>query len=371
MLSRAELEALVIAFTDAFNREDLDGVMAFLADDAVYDQFDGVRAVGKAAIREAFVPQFRGDYGTMRFVTEDLFVDAHDGEGDDQLALHARARRRAARLARARPPAFRGAAREGEAHVREGRRAAADGRSGDAVNLGATRAQPSRLVGAGGAVRYGVFDAAIDVVNHDDFVYRDPFGKPRGRLARHFGFHQFQFLGGLSERLVFGCAIIDTRYVSTAFVYCYDPATRRRVEHSVRRPLGMGVTFVDTPEVGTVSFTAGRRALRDARRRVAARAPARSRRRAHFDRRDVQRGDAADGADAPLHPRRCHRLGLRAEDRRPRHARHAPLGRHVLRPRRHRHLRPSRLERRLHAARDLLELGLSRRTAPPTVASPA
>jgi ketosteroid isomerase-like protein len=80
MLSRAELEALVIAFTDAFNREDLDGVMAFLADDAVYDQFDGVRAVGKAAIREAFVPQFRGDYGTMRFVTEDLFVDASAGK---------------------------------------------------------------------------------------------------------------------------------------------------------------------------------------------------------------------------------------------------------------------------------------------------
>ena len=80
MLSRAELEALVIAFTDAFNREDLDGVMAFLAADAVYDQFDGVRAVGKAAIREAFVPQFRGDYGTMRFVTEDLFVDAAAGK---------------------------------------------------------------------------------------------------------------------------------------------------------------------------------------------------------------------------------------------------------------------------------------------------
>ena len=75
-----ELEELVIRFTDAFNREDLDGVMAFMADDAVYDQFNGARAVGKAAIREAFVPQFRGDYGTMRFVTEDLFVDAPAGK---------------------------------------------------------------------------------------------------------------------------------------------------------------------------------------------------------------------------------------------------------------------------------------------------
>jgi hypothetical protein len=115
----------------------------------------------------------------------------------------------------------------------------------------------TRLVSPDGVVRLGVFPEPIDVVNHADFVYRDPFGKPRGRLGRHFGFHQFQFLGGLSERLVFGCAIIDTRFVSTAFVYCYDPATRRRVEHTVRRPLGMGVRFVDTPEVGSVTFAAG------------------------------------------------------------------------------------------------------------------
>ncbi|MEB2284294.1 MAG: hypothetical protein B6D46_04340 [Polyangiaceae bacterium UTPRO1] len=74
--TRQELEALVLAFTEAFNREDLDAVMACLTDDAVYDQLDGARAVGKAAIREAFVPQFRGDFGTMRFRTEDCFVDA-------------------------------------------------------------------------------------------------------------------------------------------------------------------------------------------------------------------------------------------------------------------------------------------------------
>lgn len=78
--THAELSELVLSFTNAFNREDLDGVMAFMADDAVYDQFNGTRAEGKAAIREAFVPQFRGDYGTMRFLTEDLFVDATTGK---------------------------------------------------------------------------------------------------------------------------------------------------------------------------------------------------------------------------------------------------------------------------------------------------
>ncbi len=80
-MTHADLEDLVVRFTDAFNREDLDGVMEFFADDGVYDEFDGQRRVGKAEIRAAFEPQFRGDFGRMRFVTEDLFVDPRSGKG--------------------------------------------------------------------------------------------------------------------------------------------------------------------------------------------------------------------------------------------------------------------------------------------------
>lgn len=78
--TRSELEDLVRRFTDAFNRDDLDGVMSFMADDAIYDEFNGKINRGKAAIREAFVPQFRGDYGVLRFHTEDLFVDPESGK---------------------------------------------------------------------------------------------------------------------------------------------------------------------------------------------------------------------------------------------------------------------------------------------------
>lgn len=77
---RAKLEDLVIRFTEAFNRDDLDGVLSFMAEDAVYDEFNGTRSQGKAAIRAAFVPQFRGDYGTLRFHAEDLFVDPVAGK---------------------------------------------------------------------------------------------------------------------------------------------------------------------------------------------------------------------------------------------------------------------------------------------------
>ena len=79
-MDRATLASLVIRFTDAFNQNDLESVMAFMAEDAVYEEFTGAINRGKAAIRAAFVPQFRGDFGKMRFETEDLFVDAAAGK---------------------------------------------------------------------------------------------------------------------------------------------------------------------------------------------------------------------------------------------------------------------------------------------------
>jgi ketosteroid isomerase-like protein len=79
-MDRATLEALTIQFTEAFNRNDLDGVMAMMTEDAVYEEFTGVVNRGKAAIRAAFAPQFRGDYGTMTFDSEDLFADATTGK---------------------------------------------------------------------------------------------------------------------------------------------------------------------------------------------------------------------------------------------------------------------------------------------------
>ncbi len=77
---RATLEDLVVRFTDAFNHDDLDGVMAFFAADACYDEFNGTRSHGKAAIREVLAPQFRGDYGAIRFHPEDIFIDVPAGK---------------------------------------------------------------------------------------------------------------------------------------------------------------------------------------------------------------------------------------------------------------------------------------------------
>lgn len=78
--ARAALEKLVTDFTEAFNREDIDEVMSYFADNAVYDEFNGIRNIGKDAIREAFEPQFDGAFGRMRFHTEDMFLDVDAGK---------------------------------------------------------------------------------------------------------------------------------------------------------------------------------------------------------------------------------------------------------------------------------------------------
>ena len=80
LAARADLEKLVIDFTEAFNREDIDEVMSYFADDAIYDEFNDIRHVGGDAIRAAFVPQFAGEYGRMRFHTEDFFLDVDAGK---------------------------------------------------------------------------------------------------------------------------------------------------------------------------------------------------------------------------------------------------------------------------------------------------
>ena len=66
---------LIDAFTSAFNRNDLDAVMAAFAEDAEYRPGDGKIHRGRAAIRAAFSPQFSGAYGAMRFDPEDQLID--------------------------------------------------------------------------------------------------------------------------------------------------------------------------------------------------------------------------------------------------------------------------------------------------------
>ena len=75
-LTRDELASITADFLGAFNSNDLDKTMSFFADEGVYEEFNGVANKGLDAVRAAFAPQFSGAFGEMRFLDEDLIVDA-------------------------------------------------------------------------------------------------------------------------------------------------------------------------------------------------------------------------------------------------------------------------------------------------------
>ena len=75
-----ELYDLCVNFLDAFNRNDLDAVMSYFADDAIYEELTGRTNRGYEAIRKAFAPQFEGKFGPIKFIEDDTFIDAAAGK---------------------------------------------------------------------------------------------------------------------------------------------------------------------------------------------------------------------------------------------------------------------------------------------------
>lgn len=74
------LRRLTLEFTQAFNANDLNTVLSYFSETAVYDQFEGELAQGRDAIRAAFKPQFDGSFGKMEFIEEDLLIDSESGK---------------------------------------------------------------------------------------------------------------------------------------------------------------------------------------------------------------------------------------------------------------------------------------------------
>ncbi len=85
--TREELSTLTDQFVAAFNRQDLDGVMSFFAETAVYRDAYGKEHKGPAAIRKAFEPVLNGKLGKIHFKGDDRFIDADTGKVMDSWTL--------------------------------------------------------------------------------------------------------------------------------------------------------------------------------------------------------------------------------------------------------------------------------------------
>jgi uncharacterized protein (TIGR02246 family) len=83
-----ELKQLGDEFLGVFNSADVDGIMSFFTEDAVYEELHGKINEGKAAIRKSFETLFSGRFGTIRFDEDDTFIDADANKVMSSWKLH-------------------------------------------------------------------------------------------------------------------------------------------------------------------------------------------------------------------------------------------------------------------------------------------
>ena len=83
----AELNDLTDRFVDAFNRQNMEDVMAFFAETAQYRDAYGDTHTGVAEIRSAFEPVLTGKIGKILFEADDRFIDAEAGKVMDSWTL--------------------------------------------------------------------------------------------------------------------------------------------------------------------------------------------------------------------------------------------------------------------------------------------
>jgi ketosteroid isomerase-like protein len=85
-MGRDETISMLRAIAAAFDRHDLDAIMAHFADDAVFEaprgpEAWGRRAIGAEAVRQAFAARFAG-IPDVRYQQDDHFVDGDPGASE-------------------------------------------------------------------------------------------------------------------------------------------------------------------------------------------------------------------------------------------------------------------------------------------------
>jgi hypothetical protein len=76
------------------------------------------------------------------------------------------------------------------------------------------------LINAKGQPRYGWLRESVERINYRNFDLRSVMDRKRSRIARYWVFNQFQFVGLTGPDWVAGLAVVDLRWLATAFAYC-------------------------------------------------------------------------------------------------------------------------------------------------------
>lgn len=98
-----------------------------------------------------------------------------------------------------------------------------------------------RLIGPEGHIAWGLFEEPVGRIEYADYALMSPMGRRIGRVGKHFRAHQFNFFGFAGPRWIGGVAVVDLRYLSSAFAYVFDRQTGVLREVSARSPAGAAI----------------------------------------------------------------------------------------------------------------------------------
>jgi len=76
-LSRAEILRQFNIWLKAWDEHDLEGVLEFIHEDIVFENWNGVVISGKNALQKAWIPWFM-HHGNFKFIKEDTFIDERE-----------------------------------------------------------------------------------------------------------------------------------------------------------------------------------------------------------------------------------------------------------------------------------------------------
>ena len=74
MLSRNEIEKILVKWYQSWNEHNLDDVMRLFHDEVIFENWTGRKIKGKKALRRAWEPWFR-NHEEFRFVEKETFID--------------------------------------------------------------------------------------------------------------------------------------------------------------------------------------------------------------------------------------------------------------------------------------------------------
>ena len=121
--------------------------------------------------------------------------------------------------------------------------------------------RPYSLINSHGKPYFGHFAQPVNEINVQNADYRTPMNTKAGKWKKHFNFKRFQYFGGISDDLIFGCALADLRYIGAAFVYVYRLSDGKMQTWQYKRPFSFGLDLTNRPDNGTSTFKSGKRTI--------------------------------------------------------------------------------------------------------------